>query len=1156
DSKVLAWSLEEEQITEHWDWLELQVLPNLTQIESETDMIAFVSSKVTAQFTLQEEPKRSTIEAHEPADIRSSQYKFQAIFGMAPEEKVVSYYSCSYWKGLMPRQGWAYLSINHFCFYSFLLGVETKLVIRWADVTGLDRQQSRLSRLNDGMKITTRDKEYNFSGFLRIKDVFSLMQRLADLAMKKLINEEEFSVDLDLLLKSSKNIDQRLSVVHRDLNARVVSAEFQMEFNLGREEKLDGTISCALYTPYDRRNNEVTLDNEQSFAITTEYEDEHEIEADLLVREHDITPRTEEFNMSDFEEHRKIQDALSKSSDLGEFNSLRRRRASIMIPLTEQEDATGDFEALPALIDLVDLGPPSPEAAAKEKVRENLWTTHFAHYGRGVSMYRAYELRTLVSKGIPDRLRGELWLVFSGALNDLVSQPGEYRKCFSEGAAAGDALTLDEIERDVKRSLPEHPAFRESADEGGGQGIGALRRVLTAYAWRNPAIGYCQAMNIIASVLLLYCPEEAAFWLLCAICDRMLPDYFNTRVVGTVVDQAVLEELVAERLPALYAHLSRRGGGIIRMISLSWFMTIFLSAVPFGAALQILDCFFHDGVRVVFMLALAILEWKEKEILDSKADEAECLAMLNGFLEQVENQSATMPRLPPPGPMARKDRVNGGAGDSMVTDIADLLYAAYRSYDDITNREVEERRLRLRLKVVQGVEDQARKNVVKGVLDTTKLNSHELAALFDFVKDEQLYLQYRGAIKREAAASVTHSNTYRHYLIDHEGFCMLFREATNWGRADVSDSLSRRLFTLMDGDENGLLDFKELVQVLDILIRGDALRRLKLLFLLHVPPLMIEPNLRDTASPLPEMGEDAEKFFDDMKDIKEVVKLKKHCMTVRDVIVSAPSDGSSATELLLSCTDADSTSAKDIQDALIESGRLSPAFFRSLVIEEGEKSRRRIPFMTHRQCLEFIRTLHALFSQNGIPKRGELLAEVTAVGGELVRFGDAGEGCKTSWVNLLSQLLEDSAKFSHGEGSFQMAKSVGNSSFVASPAEAALAATVPAPPEDAGLLSYRLGQSDFYVTLENGKGSNPEIITMETPVLENAAKDRWYITCEQVVASMLNSPRITEFFDYRPSESDFEAAVKRVKNRFAATRQRRNPPRNFGKARKNPVITV
>ena len=64
----------------------------------------------------------------------------------------------------------------------------------------------------------------------------------------------------------------------------------------------------------------------------------------------------------------------------------------------------------------------------------------------------------------------------------------------------GPESVPDVMESAYLRSLPEYAAYQTE------EGIDTLRRVLGTYSWKNPELGYCQAMNIVVAALLMYIP--------------------------------------------------------------------------------------------------------------------------------------------------------------------------------------------------------------------------------------------------------------------------------------------------------------------------------------------------------------------------------------------------------------------------------------------------------------------------------------------------------------------------------------------------------------------------------------------------------------------------------------------------------------------------
>lgn len=75
------------------------------------------------------------------------------------------------------------------------------LIIQWVDVTQLEKNATLL--FPECIKVSTRDSELYFSMFLNINETFKLMEQLANIAMRQLLDNKGFVEDM-LLPKPSK----------------------------------------------------------------------------------------------------------------------------------------------------------------------------------------------------------------------------------------------------------------------------------------------------------------------------------------------------------------------------------------------------------------------------------------------------------------------------------------------------------------------------------------------------------------------------------------------------------------------------------------------------------------------------------------------------------------------------------------------------------------------------------------------------------------------------------------------------------------------------------------------------------------------------------------------------------------------------------------
>lgn len=278
--------------------------------------------------------------------------------------------------------------------------------------------------------------------------------------------------------------------------------------------------------------------------------------------------------------------------------------------------------------------------------------------------------KRFVRKGIPPDWRGAAWFYYAGGPKILANNRGVYDQMLKRVAEGGlKEVCREDIERDLYRTFPDNVRFKRSAaatatgpDSSGTTPshsrnnstqsanplprapgsepkiIDQLRRVLSAFAVFNPNIGYCQSLNFLGGMLLLFVEsEEQAFWLLNIITRVYLPGTHEMNLEGSKVDLSVLMAELQTTLPSVWVKISDDGSTTTKKKSrrhrnrgaappeadnlppvtlalTAWFMSCFIGTLPTETTLRVWDVFFYEGSKTLFRVALAIFKAGENEI--------------------------------------------------------------------------------------------------------------------------------------------------------------------------------------------------------------------------------------------------------------------------------------------------------------------------------------------------------------------------------------------------------------------------------------------------------------------------------------------------------------------------------------------------------------
>lgn len=228
--------------------------------------------------------------------------------------------------------------------------------------------------------------------------------------------------------------------------------------------------------------------------------------------------------------------------------------------------------------------------------------------------------------------------------------------------------------------------------------------------------------------------EAQAFFLLSVLCDRLLPGYYSTTMYGTLLDQKVFESLVEKTMPVLWEHLAKFDVQL-SVVSLPWFLSLYINSMPLVFAFRVLDVFFLEGPKVLFQVGLAILRINGEELLDIQ-DDGSFISVLKSYFSRLDESAH---------PRSENPKLRA------ITRFQELMVVAFKEFSGITHSTITEQREKHKDAVLNNIESFAKRTSIRNLgPESKRLSVDDLGTIYDrFYETLYQWQQYQKVAEEE-----------------------------------------------------------------------------------------------------------------------------------------------------------------------------------------------------------------------------------------------------------------------------------------------------------------------------------------------------------------------------------------------------------------------